>query len=70
MQGTTGCIPAEREIRLGYRSGCYGRTPITRIGKLELRVPQDRARRKLSLSDEHIRLLERFSPGYRCRPPH
>jgi putative transposase len=28
--------------RLGYRSGYYGRTLITRIGKLELRVPQDR----------------------------
>jgi transposase-like protein len=28
--------------RLGYRSGYYGRTLITRAGKLELRVPQDR----------------------------
>ena len=28
--------------RLGYRSGYYGRTMITRIGKIELRVPQDR----------------------------
>jgi transposase-like protein len=28
--------------RLGYRSGTYGRTLITRVGKLELRVPQDR----------------------------
>jgi transposase-like protein len=28
--------------RLGYRSGYYGRTLITRVGKLELRVPQDR----------------------------
>src|ERR1700752_4241442 len=27
---------------LGYRSGYYGRTLVTRIGKLELRVPQDR----------------------------
>src|SRR6516225_9318188 len=31
--------------RLGYRSGYYGRTLIIRIGKLELRVPQDRAGR-------------------------
>ena len=31
--------------RLGYRSGHYGRTLITRVGKLELRVPQDRAGR-------------------------
>ena len=29
--------------RLGYRSGHYGRTLITRVGKLELRVPQDRS---------------------------
>jgi putative transposase len=28
--------------RLGYRSGYYGRSLITRIGKIELRVPQDR----------------------------
>src|SRR5919109_1526531 len=28
--------------RLGYRSGYYGRTLITRVGKLERRVPQDR----------------------------
>ena len=28
--------------RLGYRSGYYPRTLVTRIGKLELRVPQDR----------------------------
>src|SRR5512137_546911 len=28
--------------RLGYRSGYYSRGLITRIGKLELRVPQDR----------------------------
>lgn len=29
--------------RLEYRSGHYGRTLITRVGKLELRVPQDRS---------------------------
>jgi putative transposase len=29
--------------RLGYRSGYYSRTLITRVGKLELRVPQDRS---------------------------
>ena len=28
--------------RLGYRSGYYNRVLITRVGKLELRVPQDR----------------------------
>src|SRR3954469_5505652 len=30
------------EQRLGYRSGYYGRTLVTRVGKIELRVPQDR----------------------------
>jgi Transposase, Mutator family len=28
--------------RLGYRSGYYGRTLVTRVGKLEFRVPPDR----------------------------
>ncbi len=28
--------------RLGYRSGYYSRSLVTRVGKLELRVPQDR----------------------------
>lgn len=32
----------QRESRLGYRSGYYGRSLVTRVGKLELRVPQDR----------------------------
>ena len=31
--------------RLGYRSGYYGRLLVSRVGKLELRVPQDRAGR-------------------------
>jgi putative transposase len=30
------------EARLGYRAGYYNRTFITRVGKIELRVPQDR----------------------------
>jgi transposase-like protein len=30
------------ESRLGYRSGYYVRSLVTRVGKLELRVPQDR----------------------------
>jgi putative transposase len=33
------------EGRLGYRSGYYQRSLITRVGTLELRVPQDRAGR-------------------------
>src|SRR5918998_1791113 len=31
--------------RLGYRSGYYTRTLVTRVGKLTLRVPQDRSGR-------------------------
>ena len=42
--------------RQGYRSGYYGRTLITRIGKLELRVPQDRAGR---FSTELFELYQR-----------
>jgi transposase-like protein len=28
--------------RLGYRSGYYSRALVTRVGKIALRVPQDR----------------------------
>ena len=46
MDEAVGAGKGERtEGRLGYRSGYYGRTLITRVGKLELRVPQDRAGR-------------------------
>jgi transposase-like protein len=40
------CLQARKHERtaerLGYRSGHYERTLVTRVGKLELRVPQDR----------------------------
>jgi transposase-like protein len=43
MDEALGAAKGERTPeRLGYRSGYYNRTLITRIGKLELRVPQDR----------------------------
>jgi putative transposase len=43
MTEAVGAAKGERtQSRLGYRSGYYGRTLITRVGKLELRVPQDR----------------------------
>src|SRR5215510_6174318 len=46
MTEALGAEKGERAAgRQGYRSGYYGRTLITRIGKLELRVPQDRAGR-------------------------
>lgn len=39
-----GAAPGERaEGRGGYRSGYYGRGLITRVGKIELRVPRDRS---------------------------
>src|SRR5262249_59974281 len=43
MTEALGAGKGERvEGRLGYRSGYYGRSLVTRIGKIELRVPQDR----------------------------
>jgi transposase-like protein len=43
MSETLGAAKGERTVaRLGYRAGYYGRTLVTRVGKLELRVPQDR----------------------------
>jgi putative transposase len=43
MAAAVGAEKGERvEGRLSYRSGYYPRGLITRVGKLELRVPQDR----------------------------
>lgn len=43
MTDAVGAAKGERTAsRLGYRSGYYSRALITRVGKLELRVPQDR----------------------------
>lgn len=43
MDEAIGAAKGERTAgRLGYRSGYYSRTLITRVGKLDLRVPQDR----------------------------
>ena len=39
LQATKG---ERSEGRLGYRSGYYSRTLVTRVGKIALRVPQDR----------------------------
>lgn len=44
MTETLNAAPGERtEGRRGYRSGYYERSLVTRVGKIELRVPQDRA---------------------------
>ena len=46
MEEVVGARKGERTTeRTGYRSGYYTRGLITRVGKLELRVPQDRAGR-------------------------
>jgi putative transposase len=46
MSEAIGAAKGERsETRLAYRSGYYGRSLVTRVGTLELRVPQDRAGR-------------------------
>jgi transposase-like protein len=67
---------ARTEGRLGYRSGYYGRTLITRVGKLELRVPQDRAGRfSTELFERYQRseqalvatLAEMYVPGVSTR---
>ena len=43
MTEAIGAAKGERtETRLAYRSGYYSRSLITRVGTLELRVPQDR----------------------------
>jgi len=43
MTDTLGAEKGERNPgRLGYRSGYYDRALVTRVGKLELRIPQDR----------------------------
>ena len=43
MSEAIGAAKGERtETRVSYRSGYYSRSLITRVGRLELRVPQDR----------------------------
>jgi transposase-like protein len=43
MEEAVGAEKSERTShRQGYRAGYYGRTLVTRVGKLELRIPQDR----------------------------
>jgi transposase-like protein len=43
MTATLGAGKGERSLgRLGYRSGYYERSLVTQVGRIELRVPQDR----------------------------
>ena len=56
--------------RLGYRSGYYERDLITRIGKVELRVPRDRQGRfRTELFDRYERSEEGSGAGA-CRDVH
>ena len=58
MTDALGAEKGERTAaRLGYRSGYYTRTLVTRVGKLELRVPQDRQGRFST------QLFERYAAG-------
>lgn len=55
MTSALGAEKGERSVRrLGYRSGYYTRSLVTRVGSLELRVPQDREGRFST------RLFERY----------
>src|SRR6516164_8879623 len=51
------------EGRLGYRSGYYVRSLITRVGRLELRVPQDRQGRFSSQLFERYQRSEKALVG-------
>ena len=64
MTEALGAEKGERtETRLGYRSGYYGRTLITRVGTLELRVSQDRSGRFSTESFEHYQRSEKALVG-------
>jgi hypothetical protein len=55
--------------RQGYPSGHYGRTLITRVGKLELRVPQDRMGRFSTELFERYQRSERALVAHPSGPP-
>jgi transposase-like protein len=64
MTEALGAEKGERSAAwLGYRSGYYTRTLVTRVGKLELRVPQDRDGR---FSTE---LFERYQRSEQVQDP-
>ena len=64
MTVALGAEKGERsEGRLGYRSGTTARTLVTRVGTLELRVPQDRDG---SVLDPAVRALPAVGEGVGC----
>src|SRR5205809_2027818 len=61
MTEALGAEKGERaSSRQGYRSGYYGRTLVTRVGKLELRVPAGPRRAVL---DRAVRALSALGAG-------
>src|SRR5436305_1151344 len=66
MTDALGAAKGERSAgRLGYRSGHSGRTLVTRVGKLEPRVPQDRDGR---FSTELFERYQRSEPALVASP--
>src|SRR6476660_4242827 len=64
MSQSLGAEKGERiEGRLGYRSGYYVRSLITRVGRVELRVPQDRQGRFSSELFERYQRSEKALVG-------
>src|SRR2546429_6176689 len=65
MTAALGAEKGERTAaRLGYRSGYYSRSLITRVGTLELRVPQDRQGRfSTELFERHQRAGKALVPS-------
>src|SRR5918997_695523 len=64
MEEAVGAGKSERrEARTGYRSGHYSRTLVTRVGKLELRVPRDRQGRFRTEVFERYQRSERALVG-------
>ena len=49
--------------RLGYRSGYYARSLVTRVGTIELRVPQDRQGHFSTLLFERYQFRPLGPPG-------
>ncbi|WP_283809302.1 transposase [Bradyrhizobium sp. LMTR 3] len=67
MAETLGAEKGERtEARLGYRSGYYTRSLLTRLGKIELKVPQDRQHCSSAISARRRRWLRHW-PSCTCR---
>ncbi len=66
MTAAVGAGKGERSVgRLGYRSGYYERALVTRVGRIELRVPQDRDGR---FSTSLFERYQRSEKALVCQP--